>query len=505
MTTTIHNIQCKIQYHKKRTRSESGSVSGITVQTSLPDLPSLQEEKPYPKSVFTRQHSQWQKNIYGRIRNYKSSHANIPIDHKDDIYLGTKLLGYLIPKEIREKFSMMCSQPASQVVIRVATLDPWIANIPWEVCASADWNKLEIAPPKLPIAIVRAPNSLRNNYNCTNSLPVKILVIGSAPYNSSIVNFPKSCEAIKRGITNAHDPECSTQGAELVEIRTIPDANLTELEKGIVENKPNVLHFVSHGGRGLLELEDSHGDKDFITANALAEYMSKTQAPLCLIVSISCLSMQNNPDANIVSIAIPCIDYAPYVIGMQLAISANASCTFVQALYEALASLHSVIDSYVRAREKLRRDRPQSPEWIAPVLYQGSSQPDLRLFRPHPSLSDIIQDFIEKMNNICNALNEKPDDKYVIEHANEIISEINKKLRNEKGLISSLPIDKKSQIKTIEHTIRDLRAKRMNLEQLFALDPEARLRSDYGDRIMNFMEGFELLRDQLEKLCNHSY
>ncbi len=150
----------------------------------------------------------------------------------------------------------------------------------------------------------------------------------------------------------------------------------------------HVLHFVGHGSRGSLSLEDDYACVDEIDTAWLRENLCNSSLQLALFNS--CYTASNDPAASCAGIAKTLLDAGiPLVVGMQFAISEGAARVFACKFYRILSEGNSIVDAITMARRAIADCPGCRPwEWITPVLF---IQPDI--------LDDIQQPFVRPLSS----------------------------------------------------------------------------------------------------------
>lgn len=136
----------------------------------------------------------------------------------------------------------------------------------------------------------------------------------------------------------------------------------------------HVLHFVGHGSRGILTLEDDNACVDEIDSLWLKENLSNSLLHLALFNS--CNTASYSGDTSCAGIAKTLLDAGiPLVVGMQFAFTEGAARAFAHKFYRALAEGKSVVEAISFVRRAIADSPTCLPwEWITPVLF---AQPDM--------------------------------------------------------------------------------------------------------------------------------
>lgn len=138
---------------------------------------------------------------------------------------------------------------------------------------------------------------------------------------------------------------------DLVDIRHLPAASVTDLLEALNEFKPNVVHFSGHGGQGALLFDDASSDAGNgveIDFPLVLEIISATQTPPKLLVFNACDSLDG---ADVF------LQKSPVVIGMASSIGDGAAIMFSEQFYSALAGGQSVEHALAQGKIVLKAAR----------------------------------------------------------------------------------------------------------------------------------------------------
>lgn len=100
-----------------------------------------------------------------------------------------------------------------------------------------------------------------------------------------------------------------------------------QIQREILNNRPEVLHFSGHGAQGILAFEDQNGRTLRVSGEALADLISLSPSIKCVVLN-SCFS------ASIATLVAPHVDT---VIGCDVSVGDEAANYFTRAFYRALA------------------------------------------------------------------------------------------------------------------------------------------------------------------------
>lgn len=141
--------------------------------------------------------------------------------------------------------------------------------------------------------------------------------------------------------------------------------------------QPDIVHYYGHGryvdGEGALLLDHLAGGPDWTPAKALVTLFGDVR----LVLLHACQgAMMGGHTAGLLTGVAPALSAAgvPVVIGMQLAIRAQAAIRASSVIYRALASGQSVQNAVSQARQALFVEEGDRVCWYVPVLYIRSRQ-----------------------------------------------------------------------------------------------------------------------------------
>ncbi len=241
-----------------------------------------------------------------------------------------------------------------------------LSQLPWELMwAEGEW----LAKTK---GIVRVAGLGKGPRGGSIKGPLKVLVALASP-----VYKPGVEESLQPDPINLRSQmEIFTQGLSRKRFAATFNilAHITRRRLGdeLVKDY-HILHFVGHGSRGSLSLEDDYACADEVDSAWLRENLSNSSLHLALFNS--CYTASHDPEASCAGIAKTLLDAGiPLVVGMQLAISEGAARAFAHKFYRALAEGKSVVEAMTMARRAIADCAGCRPwEWLTPVLFV---QPD---------------------------------------------------------------------------------------------------------------------------------
>ena len=180
---------------------------------------------------------------------------------------------------------------------------------------------------------------------------IKILFLASNPMSTTQLHLTREARRIEErlGVGRARD---------VFELVTRWAVRRSDLQRLLLEEKPHVLHFSSHGStRAKLFLEDEDGNAAPVTKKALVDLIGILKHRLRLVVLNAC---DTEPFARAL------VQHVACAIGMRQPIGDDAAISFAVSFYQALA-FHEPVDTAFRlACNELKLQ--QLPEEQTPVL-----------------------------------------------------------------------------------------------------------------------------------------
>lgn len=175
---------------------------------------------------------------------------------------------------------------------------------------------------------------------------MKVLMLNANPKNSGHLDLPREARTIERELDTRH------LSKEVV-LMTRWAVTAPDLQKSLLAEKPQVVHFSGHGVSGdqanggdrslyvkepaALVLEDDNGQAHKVTSEALGSLFKLFQGKIECVILNACYSEQQ---ASVIN------QYIPYVIGMSVEISDPAAIQFARGFYMALAQGESFESAY---------------------------------------------------------------------------------------------------------------------------------------------------------------
>ncbi|WP_088241353.1 CHAT domain-containing protein [Calothrix rhizosoleniae] len=135
-----------------------------------------------------------------------------------------------------------------------------------------------------------------------------------------------------------------------------------DVQRAMLDFRPQIVHFSGHGAEEGLVLEDKTGKAKFVDTEGLAGlFKSFSDCVECVVLNACYSEVQADAIAR----------HIPYVIGMNKAIGDKAAIEFAVSLYDALGVGESVEFAYKFGCSNIRM--AGIPEHLTPVLKKKSS------------------------------------------------------------------------------------------------------------------------------------
>ncbi len=320
-------------------------------------------------------------------------HGSQPVGTADIAYLapdltvvqevGKRLFGAVLQGEgagaFRARLVSALEGPQGHMRVRIDATknDPTLFRIPWEALydpKEGRWLGTDVATPLHRV--------LRSNKTSKRparvKAPLKILVVVANPENdldaeAELANLDARVKVVE---------QASKENVLLV-LPPIRRATRSELYRRILDDRPNIIHYIGHGsfrdGVGYIHLHDT-------TDEAKAEHLSATDFSELLSNDLPNLVILNTCQGGTASDFDPFGGTAqslirqgvPAVVAMQFQISDKAAITFSEALYRSLLNKDPIDIAVTRARHAILTGDPDiQPEMITPVLYCASQSDGL--------------------------------------------------------------------------------------------------------------------------------
>ena len=251
---------------------------------------------------------------------------------------------------------------------------PGLVNVPWEYLYNESADRFLVLSSWTPI--VRYPDLPQPIRPLAIAAPLRILAVISSPSDYETLDVAGEAERIRSSLADL-------ERAGLVQVDTLEDATLLELQRKLRQTDYHVLHFIGHGGfdkaadDGVLVFEDGTGRSRTVSGRDLGTILAD-QRSLRLAVLNACDGARASAEDPFAGSAQSLIRQGlPAVVAMQFEITDGAAIAFAHEFYAAIAD-GSPVDAAVAEGRRAIFGMGNDIEWGTPVLYMRS--PDGMLF-----------------------------------------------------------------------------------------------------------------------------
>ena len=281
---------------------------------------------------------------------------------------GQRLYGYLFGDgQALANFLKFAAGPRETIRLTLAlhgnAARLW--QLPWEYMHDGH-NFLALAGR---FQLVRRPEGLGNLPQAPLALPLRILVVVSAPDDQPLLDTEKEIGVLQEALDEA-------QRAGRVEVAYVDDATLANLGEQMRQFDPHVIHYTGHGaydaaqGRSYLALEDEAGQSRPAGIDELRPHLP--QAPnLRLVLLSGCQTAQTSDQDAFSGVATGLLAAdIPAVVAMQFRIWDSSGIALAGAFYAALARGETLAAAVQAGRVALAQsDEGPGYDWGVPALY----------------------------------------------------------------------------------------------------------------------------------------
>jgi hypothetical protein len=250
--------------------------------------------------------------------------------------------------------------------LRIRCADANSLRIPWELFYDAERKNFLAQDPRS--AVVRYVEGPIADSATPIVGPLRLLITGASPADQVELGVVKELDGIEAALA-----EAKRRGR--AEITRLDKLTPDELNRMLIEVKPQIFHFSGHGlwdermGVGQLLLDNGRGKSAELTAATLA--MLLRSRGVALVVLNACETALGGDTWGGLAQSLV-LAGVPAVVAMQMAISDAAAATFAGTLYAALANNYTLEQAVTLARQTTASqsaDAASPGEWLAPVLF----------------------------------------------------------------------------------------------------------------------------------------
>jgi len=185
-----------------------------------------------------------------------------------------------------------------------------------------------------------------------------ILILAANPMGTPRLRLDEEIREIKAGIQQAK------QGVQF-EVKSELAVRIKDIRRTLLKYEPQVVHFIGHGNKKGLLVEDEMGMAVGIPSKALSELFELVSNETCKIECVILSACYSKSQAKAIS------KHIHYVIGMPKDIEDKAAVEFAIGFYDALAAGRSVEDSFKFGTNAVRQRFPGIPAHLIPILIKG--------------------------------------------------------------------------------------------------------------------------------------
>jgi len=180
----------------------------------------------------------------------------------------------------------------------------------------------------------------------------KILILAANPKDTPKLRLDKEIRDSMESILRA-------KFRDRFEIHSQGAVGTRDLRKAILELEPNIVHFIGHGEKEGLILEDEMGFSKLVTAEALSGLFKLFSDKIECIILSACYSAKQALAIN---------KHIDYVIGMQKDITDEAAIEFSVGFYDTLGAGKSIERAFEIGCSAIQLHCPDQLEHLVPVL-----------------------------------------------------------------------------------------------------------------------------------------
>ena len=180
----------------------------------------------------------------------------------------------------------------------------------------------------------------------------KILILSSNPKTTPWRRFDEEVREIGEGLKRS-------EYRWRFQIQSSLAVRLRDLRRSLLDNKPQIVHFIGHGQEDGLVVEDEKGSAVRISTKALAGLFELFSDQVECVILSACYSASQ---------AVAISKHIDYVIGMRNEISDEAAIEFSVGFYDALGAGRSVAEAFKFGCNAILGMFPDLPEHLNPIL-----------------------------------------------------------------------------------------------------------------------------------------
>ena len=191
----------------------------------------------------------------------------------------------------------------------------------------------------------------------SNGARKKILILAANPIRTDRLRLDEEVREIEERLQ-------LSKHRDQFEIHSRWAVRLGDLRKALLDHEPQIVHFIGHGEKNGLIVEDKLGFSVLFPAKALSELFSFFSNQLECVILSACHSAHQAEAIN---------RHIHYVVGMQREIRDKASIEFAVGFYDALGAGKSFEEAFRFGRNAILETFPDETQHLIPVLRKGDS------------------------------------------------------------------------------------------------------------------------------------
>ncbi|MFO0606361.1 MAG: CHAT domain-containing protein [Polyangiales bacterium] len=278
---------------------------------------------------------------------------------------GRALFDAVFDREVGARFDEATDAARAEgkgVRVRVDA-DGGAMEVPWELLCAPFPNEFLACSERTPV--VRSVGGAWPPFvRLRRGAALRMLVASASPRDLPPLDVQGELARLRRALG-------ALQASGRFEVVPLEHATLETLQSKLRGGDHHLFHFIGHGERGGVMLEDEDDGARLLTAEALGALLADEAPALRLCVLNSCSGAQASHERPLAGVAQRLIARGvPAVVAMQFPVSDGAAVEFARSFYGALAEGEPLEGAARSARLALatRRGRDALVEWATPVV-----------------------------------------------------------------------------------------------------------------------------------------
>ncbi|PYE29921.1 CHAT domain-containing protein [Rhizobium sp. PP-F2F-G38] len=243
------------------------------------------------------------------------------------------------------RFSDTCS-PYEEKALEILEADPSLReHILFGAEGKALYSKIRTMNSSGMNDLFGRPNDLtqmfQSDLNLMNvngkPLPMKVLFLAANPTDQGNLRIDVEARDMREQLAMVRDAK------RTIDVEYALAARIDQIQRELLNVRPEVLHFSGHGNKGILGFENRDGEFVPVSGEALAELVSLSPTVECVVLN-SCFS------DSIASLIAP---HVAAVIGCDVSVGDSAANFFTRSFYRALAHGETIERAFRLAKNEL--------------------------------------------------------------------------------------------------------------------------------------------------------